>query len=301
VKNPVEPLVRRYEQVIERARSRSRAFDHLWRAKDRYGECMGGRLAAGIAYYAFFAAFALAFVAFSILGYALGTYSELEGTVAAYLDRNLPQLEVEQIRQPRGTFAVIGFVGLVLIGVRWVEGLRSSQRLIWGLDQQPGNPVVRRLVDLGMLAGLGLLWALSLWLAGSIERFLTPALGWIGAVLGWAVNLVAAAALLAAVPRLRMPARRLLPPALLVATGISLLTTAGQVIVRRTEDNPAYQVVSSVAGLLLFLYLFSQLLLFAAAFAATGGRGPVRDLATEAVMTPDPDSSFTPKRGGGAP
>jgi len=296
VKNPVEPLVRRYEQVIERARSRSRAFDHLWRAKDRYGECMGGRLAAGIAYYAFFAAFALAFVAFSILGYALGTYSELEGTVAAYLDRNLPQLEVEQIRQPRGTFAVIGFVGLVLIGVRWVEGLRSSQRLIWGLDQQPGNPVVRRLVDLGMLAGLGLLWALSLWLAGSIERFLTPALGWIGAVLGWAVNLVAAAALLAAVPRLRMPARRLL-----VATGISLLTTAGQVIVRRTEDNPAYQVVSSVAGLLLFLYLFSQLLLFAAAFAATGGRGPVRDLATEAVMTPDPDSSFTPKRGGGAP
>lgn len=280
MKNPVKPLVRRYEHTIERARARFRAFDHLWRAKQRYGDSIGGRLAAATAYYAFFAAFALAFVAFSILGYALGTDSELEGTVAAYLDRNLPQLEVEQIRQPRGTFAVLGFVGLVFTGVGWVEALRSSQRLIWGLDQQPGNPVVRRLVDLGMLAGLGLLWALSLWLAASIERFLSPALGWIGPVLGWAVNLVVAGALLVAVPRLRMPVRRLLPPALLVATGISLLTTAGQFIVRRTEDNPAYQVVSSVAGLLVFLYLFSQLLLFGAALAATSRYGEVMDLST---------------------
>jgi len=299
MRTPIDLLAQRYQRALGAARARYPVFDHVWRAKERYNAVLGGRLAAGIAYYAFFAAFALVFVAFSILGYALGTDSELEGRVVAYLDRNLPQLEVEQIREPRGTFAVIGLVGLVFVGVRWVEGLRSSQRLIWGLEQQPGNPVVRRLVDLGLLAALLLLWALSLWLAASIERFLTPGLGWIGAVLGWAVNLVVAGAMLAAVPRLRMPVRRLLPPALLVATGISLLTIAEQLIVRRTEDNPAYQVVSGVAGLLLFLYLFNQVLLVAAAFAATSGRGPVRDLATAKQVHPPPDSA--PRQGDRAP
>lgn len=284
MRRAVDRVVRRYQRTIEQARARSGWFDHLWRSKQRYDEAMGGRLAAALAYYAFFAAFALAFVAFSILGFALGADGELEGSVAAYLETHLPQLEVEQIRQPRGAFAAIGLVGLVLTGVAWVEGLRSAQRLIWRLDEQPGNPVVRRLVDLGMLVGLTLLLGLSLWLAASIERFLTPALGWafgwVGSVLGWTVNLMLAGALLAAVPRLRMPVRRLLPSALIVATGITLLTTAGQFVIRRTEDNPAYQVASGVVGLLLFLYLFSQLLLLGAALAATGGRGRVTDLAT---------------------
>lgn len=282
MRNPIDAVVRRYQVALNGARARSRPFDHFWRAKERYDAVLGGRLAAAIAYYAFFAAFALAFVAYSILGFALGTNSDLKGTVSAYLDAHLPQLDVEHIQQPRGTFGIIGLVGLVLTGVGWVEGLRSAQRLIWGLAEQPGNPFVRRLVDLGMLVGLGLLVALSLWVVGGIERFVSPAplaLAWVGTALGWLVNLLLAAALLGAVPRLSVSPRRLLPPALVVATGITVLTTVGQAVVRRTEDNPAYQFASSVVGLLLFLYLTNQLLLFGAALAATSRHGRMRDLA----------------------
>ena len=292
MKNPFDPVTRWYDRAVERARSRSPRFDHFWRAKERYGTAMGGRLAAAIAYYAYFAAFALAVLAYSILGYALGNSSELKGSVAEYLTMHLPQVQVEQIQGPRGTFAAIGLIGLALTGVGWVEGLRSSQRLIWGLEEQPGNLIIRRLVDLGILVGLGLLLAFSLWIVGGIERLIGMA--WIGMILGWLVNLLLAAALLAAVPRLRMAPRRLLPPALLVAFGVSLLTTVGQVIVRRTEHNPAYQFASSVVGLLLFLYLFSQLLLFGAAIAATSRYGRVVDLAAGPPAPRPPEPAADP-------
>ncbi len=103
-------------------------------------------------------------------------------------------------------------------------GRRSAY--IWLLDQHPGNWIIRRLVDLGMLAGLGLLLALSLaittainklldWLAGPDTTIVGDTiLRSSGPVLEFAVNLILAAALIAAVPRLRLSPRRLIPAAL---------------------------------------------------------------------------------------
>jgi membrane protein len=296
VRNPFSVVAERYDRTIEDARTRSRLFDHIWRAKRRYDLVLGGRLAAAIAYYAFFAVFALALVGYSILGYALGTNSELKGSVTQYLAANLPWLNVAEIERSRGAVAALGVLGLILTGVGWVEGLRSSQRLIWGLEEQPGNAVVRRLVDLGILVGLGLLAALSLWIIGGIQRELLSlapgqvAPGWVrqllsftGLLLNWLVNLVLAAALLAGVPRLRMSLRRLLGPTLMVAIGFTLLTTLGHYIFDRTSENPAYRLASSVVGLLAFLYFFNQLLLFGSALAATSEYGRVMDLAAGPV------------------
>jgi membrane protein len=309
---PFHAIYRRYEQVLARSRARSAAFDHFWRARERYNQVLGGRLAAAIAYYAFFAAFALALVAYSILGFALNTNSELKGSVGEYLAANLPWLEVSEIEYPRGKFAVIGFAGLILTGVGWVEGLRSSQRLIWRLDEQPGNVVVRRLVDLGILVALGLMLALSLWATSGVEEllfrftpeYLTPlmqdALDWAGVVLGWLVNLLLAAGLLAGVPRLRLPLRRLVVPTLLVATGLTLLTTIGQVIFTRTKENPAYAVASSFVGLLAFLYVFNQLILFGAALAATSEHGRVLDLAAGPSPSSGEDDRAVPVEPPGA-
>jgi len=306
MRNPFEWVSRRYDRALTGARARSGVFDHFWRAKERYESVLGGRLAAAIAYYAFFAVFALALVAYSVLGFALGASSDLKGSVTQYLAANLPWLQVSQIEQSRGTVALIGLAGLVLTGVGWVEGLRSSERLIWGLDEQPGNTVVRRLVDLGILVGLGVLVGLSLWVTGGIERLLfgfTPdqvppwmqdLLSSASVVLGWVVNLTLAAALIAGVPRLRMPPRRLLPPTLLVAIGITLLTTLGRFIFQRTENNPAYQVASSVVGLLVFLYLFHQLVLFGSAIAATSKHGRVVDLAAGPPAPQPPPPAATP-------
>ena len=282
-----------YDRTIVAARKRSRAFDHGWQAKDRFNDVLGGRLAAAISYYGFFASFALALV----------VYPRAEGGAVAavnrYLDDSLPWIRTVSLEANAGTVTAIGLVSLVLTGVGWVEALRSSQRAMWLFDQHPGNWIIRRLVDLGMLVGLGVLVGLSLAMSTAIDRVLDVLVGSemtivgstvlrvAGPVLEFGVNLVLACALLAAVPRLRLSPRRLLPAAVLVAVGIQLLNAIGGWFIVRTEHNPAYRVVATSVGLLVYLYLLNQLILFGAALAATATWGNVVDLAAGPPATVD--------------
>src|SRR6266545_3442743 len=99
-------------------------------------------------------------------------------------------------------------------------------------------------------------------------------------------------AVLAGVPRLHIPPRRLLPSALLIVVGLTLLKTGGRWYVDRMTRNPAYQLAAGAIGLLVFMYLFNQVILFASAFAATSTRGRVRDLAA------GPPAPFRPPTAG---
>jgi len=139
-----------------------------------------------------------------------------------------------------------------------VDALRSSIRRVWQLPEYPGALPVRVVIDLLVLAGLGLLLAATLTVA-----FVTTALGgrlvttvgadagpaqWLLATLGLlagiAVNTVLSIAVLTGLPRLRMPLRRVLGPALLIAVGLELLKTVGRLYVQHTEANPTHQVVT---------------------------------------------------------
>jgi membrane protein len=93
------------------------------------------------------------------------------------------------------------------------------------------------------------------------------------------VNSLLCSAVLTGLPRLRMPARRVVIPALIVAAGLELLKTVGRVYVQRTEANPTYQVVAGTVGLLVSLNVVNQLILFAAALTATSTTGAVTELA----------------------
>jgi membrane protein len=195
---------------------------------------------------------------------------------------------------------VIAFVGLPVAGWFWIDALRSSIRKIWDLPEYPGTFVVRVLIDLLVLAGLGLLLAVSLAVAfastGLAARLVHVAgtgaepgrwlLAVLGLVLSIGVDALLAAAVLTALPRLRMPIHRVLGPALLVAAGLELLKTLGRLYVQRTEANPTYQVVAGAVGLLVFLNFVNQLVLFAAALTATGTRGQVTDLAVGPAREP---------------
>jgi len=101
-----------------------------------------------------------------------------------------------------------------------------------------------------------------------------------------AVNMLLATALLAAVPRLRMTVRRLAPPVLQVAIGVTLLNTVGKSFVGLITRNPAYGLVASAVGVLVYLYVFNQLLLFGAAWAATSPHGRVVDLSADDKTAP---------------
>ncbi|MDM4722421.1 YhjD/YihY/BrkB family envelope integrity protein [Micromonospora sp. WMMA1363] len=301
----------RIEADIDRriggVRRRYGAIDHVWRAGVLYNDMLAGRLAAAIAYYGFFAVFALALVAYSVFGAILEGNDEVTAAVDGFLRENLPFLDPKQIAESSGTVGVVGLIILVFTGVGWVQAIRSSQRLMYGFDQQPGNLVVRRLVDLGVLLVVFVLLGVSVAAVDALEsllRFLLRSTGSVGlttvsAVLSVLVNVVLATLLLVAVPRLRLSRSRLRPVVLLVAVGITLLNTVGRHYVVRTERNPAYTVVAGAVGLLLYLYLLNQLVLFGAALAATNRRGRVVDLARGPARV-DPDTATDPGIPGGA-
>lgn len=299
-------MARRAAAVWRRAR-RNRWLDHLIRAGVRYDEADGGRLSAAITYYAFFAAFALTLLGFAVFGFVLDNPA-VARSVQRYLTENLPHLQVRALREVRGTVGVVAFVGLPVTGWFWVDALRSSIRRVWQLPEYPGALPVRVLIDLLVLAGLGLLLAASLAVA-----FVTTALAgrlvttvgadagpgrWLLATLGLlagvAVNTVLSIAVLTGLPRLRMPLRRVLGPALLVALGLELLKTLGRLYVQHTEANPTYQVVAGTVGLLVFLNVVNQLILFAAALTATSRTGQVADLADRRRPQPTPSPQPSP-------
>lgn len=272
----------RLTRAIDRSRARSRLVDHAFRTKERYAEAFGGRLAAACAYYGFFALFALGVVGFAILGFLVEYLPDLRQRVTDYLAQNLPVLDPEQIQAGRGAAGVLGLIGLVFTGLAWVNGVRSSLRRIWHREQEPGNLVKRRLADLVALVILALLLGISLaasavvgWLLGQLP--VAGIGGWVALV---GVNLVLAVGLLAVLPRLRISWRRLLAPALVVAVALVVLNTLGQFYFTRTQQNPAYAVVATATGLLVYLYVVHQLLFWATAWLATSDRGRVVDLAT---------------------
>jgi membrane protein len=263
-----------YERTVAAARARSELVDHGFRVKERYEEVRIGRLAAAIAYYAFFATFALAVVGYAILGFLVERNLDFQSTVNEFLEENLPFLSTGQISSGRGAAGLFGLAALALTGIAWVDALRSSQRLIWDKEQGPGNPFLRRGIDIVVLLVLALLLAASFAVAGGIEYLIAgvPVLRHFGWVLMIGVNLVLALALLAGLPWLRMPRRVVLPPAAGLAVGIFLLNELGGIYIDRIRENPAYTVVATGAGALVYLYLFHQLVLIAAAWAATDAR-----------------------------
>lgn len=285
----------RVDLGLRRARQRHWWFGHLWQAAQRYNEVLAGRLAAAIAYYGFFAVFALGLVGYWIFGEVVEGNDEVGEAVADFLLRNLPFLDLEQIQESSGRVGVIGLVLLALTGIGWVDAIRSSQRLIHRLGQQPGHLGLRQLVDIAVLVGVFALLGISVGAVDTLRSLLGPLLGAgsaaaavLSVLLAVLVNMVLATAFLVAVPRLRMTARRLVTPVLLVALGITLLNTLGRYYVGRFERNPAYTVVASAVGLLIYLYLLNRLLLFGAAIAATSRHGEVTDLASGAVAPTEP-------------
>jgi membrane protein len=307
-------IVDRIERAIvaraDAVRARSRLIDHIFRAYARYDGIDGTRLAAATAYYGFFAAFALGVLAFAVVGWAIpGSSNAGLDAVQEYLSGNLPQLDADSLTKASTRIGVLAIFALIIAGVGWIETLRSSQRALWCLEQHPGHPVVRWLLDLAVLAVLGGLLLASIAISSGLrgvllglrdqaEDVLVPAAAesfvtWTDALIAAGVDLVLAASLLAVVPRLRLPFRRLIRPALLVVVGLGVLKVVGRWFITRTQHNPAYENFTAAAaavGLLLFMYFFHQIVLFAAALAATSNRGVVYDMSRRPKrLVPDPE------------
>lgn len=250
------------------------------RAWKRYGDLRGNRLAGASSFYGFVSLFPLLVLAAAIVS-AIAGPSGVD-TVQDIVDDNLPglQIDVSKFHNNAGAVGVIGAAVLLFTGLGWVDSVRAAVRSMWGLDDQPGNVVVRKLWDIAVLAGLGILILVSSGASVVLVSFAGEVLDWLGFESGgWLLRLISGlvsvgastalfAYMLAGLPRIVVPWRNLLVVSVLSAVVFEILKQFLVQYVVGTATQNSYAAFAAPLALLAWIYLVTRLLMVAAAVTA---------------------------------
>jgi membrane protein len=279
------------------ARQRWRWFDHAARAYTRHQEVHGSQLAAAITYYGFLSFFPLLALAFAVVGYISGAYPGAQDAVTQAVQDSFPSLigsgpghiNIQDVIDAKAGAGVIGLVGLFYAGLGWLDALRAALRQVFGTSDLPLDFVKKKAVDVVVLIGLGLALLASLFVTTLATAVTRQVLGGVGVddrlaavallkVVSVALALLADtmvfSILLRRLSGARQSWRQVRTAALLGAVGFELLKVAGAFLIVRTTQNPVYATFGVVAGLLIWINLVSQLLMFVAAWGATAPSSP---------------------------
>lgn len=290
--NPASGAAETGKSAVARLRRARPSVDHLIRAYSRYTSDTGDRLAAAVAYFGFLSFFPLVALAFSVLGFVVHNDPALQARITSNISSYLPglvggrpgQLDLQTIASARAAAGVLGLVGLLLAGLGWVDALRESIRSVWHQKVSAGNIVTRKLLDIGILAGLGLTLVVSLAVSGLAAAASKLVLDYVGiektlgariftSGLGIALGLLADTALFLylflGLPRVQTPWRRVIKGAVFAAVGFEIIKVLGAFYIKRTTANPLYGTFAVVIGLLIWINLVSRFLLFCAAWTVT--------------------------------
>ncbi|WP_432070783.1 YhjD/YihY/BrkB family envelope integrity protein [Streptomyces sp. AA1529] len=295
----------------------------LWRIYEHLDSRKWTRLAAAITFNSFLALFPMLAVGAAVAAALLshGQMTRLQNTLTEQVPGISDQLELQSLVDNAGTVGGIAGGLLLLTGGRWVGVLRESLRAMWDLEEDPGNLVVRRAVDVGILLGLGVVGLVSF--GGSafavtavtrVAERLELAEGGVGTVLLRTAAYAAAVAadflllwyVLTLLPRVRPPRRATVAAALQGAVGFELLKLLLGGYLQQVAAKNLYGAFGVPIALLLWISFMTKLLLYCAAWTATapapdGGpedRQPIRDLAASGEDSPDEE---TADGGGAAP
>ena len=263
-----------------------------WGAWKRYGDHRGNLLAGGVGYFAFFSVFPAVLLAFTVFGILLRNQPQLLEQTKDAINGLLPGF-VKTQDQPNGIInvnaptgaalsisGVAAVVGLVLAGTGWLRALRDGIRAIFGVPGAPGNPVVAKLRDLGvlLLLGVGILVSAAVGaIAGAAASWTAELVGlggqgWILTAVAFVVGIALDGALVAIMLRLlsgiQLPWPALRNGAIFGGIGLTVLKKFGSVLLASTTDNKLYLGFALVVGLLVWLNFMSRILLISAAWAA---------------------------------
>ncbi|MEU7071113.1 YihY/virulence factor BrkB family protein [Streptomyces narbonensis] len=263
---------------------------HAWRSYETLDLVHWTRLAAAITFLSFLALFPLITVAAAI-GAALLSQKQLdriEEKVADQVPGISEQLDIDGLVANAGTVGLIAGALLLLTGISWIGAMRDCLRAVWALDSiDEGNPIVRKGKDALVLLGLGGVAVCSLaasWLGSTAigwtaERAGISGEGAGGYLLQAAAVLVAAVAdflillyLLTLLPGVTPPRRRLVVAAIIGAVGFELLKLLLGGYMRDVAGKSMYGAFGTPIALMLWINFTAKLLLFCAAWTATGSR-----------------------------
>lgn len=263
---------------------------HVWHAYERLDEARWSQLAAAMTFISFLALFPLLTVAAAVAAGTMGPdqQKKLEQTLSDQVPGISDQLDIGALVDNAGTIGLIAGALLLFTGIGWVGSMRQCLRDVWELPDLDENPVLRKLTDAGILVGLGLAGIVSIaastlaatavdWTADQIG---IDKAGWGGILLQAAAFAIAVLAdflillyVLALLPGVQPGRRDLITAALIGAAGFELLKLVLSGYMKDVAAKSMYGAFGTPVALLLWINFTAKLLLFCAAWTATGREG----------------------------
>jgi membrane protein len=256
----------------------------VWRAWKRYGDRRGNRLAGATTFFGFLSLFPLIVLAAAITGPLLGDPA-IE-TLKEALQKNLPgigdKIDIDSLISHAGTIGLISGVSLLFTGLGWVDALRASIRSMHELDDEPGNIVVLKLVDLGAMLGLGAVGLIATASSSIMTGLSKRIVGWLdldgtwvanwgldvtSAVIGIASGAVLFLYMQTALPRIKLPRKVALIAALAGGILFYLAQKLGNLYVTHViGSNAAYGALALPLALLVWIYVLTRAIMLIAAW-----------------------------------
>ncbi|MEV3860303.1 YihY/virulence factor BrkB family protein [Streptomyces sp. NPDC050095] len=294
---------------------------HAWRAYERLDEVIWSRLAAAMTFISFLALFPLLTVGAAVAAGTLGAdrQQKLEDTISDQVPGIADQLDLGALIDNAGTVGVVAGALLLFTGVGWVGSIRGCLRAVWEVPDEEENPVLRKLKDAGVLVGLGgagLASVVASTLAStavgwSADQLGIDKAGWGGALLQTVAFGIAVLAdfllllyVLTLLPGVQPPRRDLITAALIGAAGFELLKLLLGGYMKGVAAKSMYGAFGTPVALLLWINFTAKLVLFCAAWSATGSaaaqeRGE-EDAQEEQEQREEPEGEGGPESDGGA-
>lgn len=272
------------------------ALEHIVAAWKLLQVNNGGQYAAAITYFSFLALFPLLLLAVAITGFVLHSHPAAQQSLLDHVTANVPgdlgttlKASIRTAIKARTSVGIVGLVGVLLAGLGWIGNLRAAIDGVWGRPAPSRNFVLAKLLNLLVLAGLGLGIVVSLGLtvvgtaltdqilrASGLDRvagvhYLLTALG---VALALAGDVLIFWWLLVRLPGVGLPRRTGLQGALLAAVGFEILKIVGTVTIAKTAHSPTAGPFAGLLAVLIWIQLVARYLLFCTAWTATS-----RDLA----------------------
>jgi membrane protein len=299
----VPAFVDRLKGRLAEVRQDHPGVDHVIRTQEQYSATNAGQQAGAVTYFGFLSVFPVLAIAFFVVGWVSKVFPDARATLVKAIGEMFPgiigtgenQLQLTDIEHAAGTVGLIGLVGVLYSGLGWLSALRNALITVFALPAREQPSFLKgKLRDLATLAIIGVVLFVAVAFTGLVAGFSDDLLDWAGvsSELGWlvklltvALGLLANSLLFFAMFRLlaapELPRRALWSGALLGAVAFEVLKQVSGLLIASTQGQPAFQVFGLVLILLVWINYFSQIVLYAAAWAWSHPRARAERAETE--------------------
>lgn len=288
-------------QRLSDLRERRPIVDHLVRMVQHYGEVKGNLQAGAVTYFAFLSFFPILALAFFAVGYVSKIYPDAQDVLVTALEGLFSgiDLDLSGFEDGAAVAGIVGLAGVLYAGLGWLSAMREALIVMFEepVPEQP-NFVIGKLRDLMTLTLIGVTLLVSVAVTGLVSGFATDLLGWLRLdttleplvelltiVLGLAANVLLFFIMFELLARPNAPRRAVLSGAVLGALGFELIKRLSFLLLGSTKESEAFQMFGIALILVVWIYYFSRVVMYAAAWAQTAPE--TRELRDRAALAAD--------------